>query len=150
MRKEIIFAIIAGALFGLVIAIGIWRARSAINPQDTTNGVVENKSNNSTEQVDYGLTVASPSSNDVIDSTPTQISGITGPNLWVMISSETYDYMVQADNEGEFRQEVELEPGVNEIIVSSYSFGGENPNKQKLVVVYSSQFGQETTQENEE
>ncbi len=134
MRKEILLAIVAGGLFGLIIAVGIWRARLFIKPESKVNEEVVKDENPSVLQ--FGITVSSPEQKDVITTSDTVISGITTPNAMVALSTEDNDYVTKANKDGSFEQEIELESGINEIILIVSSPEGETA-EQKLVLVHS-------------
>ena len=143
MRKEIILAIIAGSLLGLVIAFGVWRANIALTPKKEENTKQEEVIIN--EQVD--LVIASPESGVVLTSTPGKVSGITKPGNFVAILGEEDDAIVAADESGKFTGEIKLIGGLNEITV--YSFDQSDGQKsESLLVAYSTQLGQ-TSKEDE-
>lgn len=147
MRKEILLAIIAGGLFGLIIAVGIWRARLFIKPENKIDEeVIKDKTSNVHQ---FGITISSPEQKDVITISDTVISGITTPNATVAISSEDNDYVTKADENGGFEQEIELESGINEIIVVANSPEGET-EEQKLVLVHSTKLPENQVQDAED
>ena len=140
MRKEIFFAILAGSLFGLIIAFGIWKANSSMK----SNGVISETSpseeiSSPTPQPQIGLTLAKPEDMDVVTESPIILSGATKPNAWVTISAENKDYLIKADINGGFQQLIDLIGGANEILITSFDESG-NSNTQNLIVVLSSEF----------
>lgn len=141
MRKEILFAIIAGALFGAVLAFGIWRANVALKPEEPETVQEEIVSND--EIIDsiteLKLTIAKPETYEVITKSPMQLNGATKPESWVVVSAEEEDYIFQPTDSGEFTQEVELTGGVNQIIINAYDGDG-NFASQNLLVIYSTEF----------
>lgn len=137
MRKEIIFAILAGLVLGVIIAFGVWRANTVLK-SETSDGSIETLNDSSLSSQSSGLTVASPETDDVITESPILVSGLTQPNSWVILSGETEDYILQADTSGNFEQEVALAGGVNQIIIRSVS---EDQAKETILrVVYSTEF----------
>ena len=88
MRKEIIFAILAGIIFGLVVALGIWRANSALEDEPATTENTETTDQTETA-LDGSLTISQPEENDVVTETSVVVNGITSPNTWVAISADT-------------------------------------------------------------
>ena len=98
---------------------------------------------------EFGLTLAEPDQNQVFTETPITLSGITQANAWLAVSAEEDDYLALADEDGAFEQDVDLVGGVNEIIVTAFSEEG-YPVEEKVLAVYSSQFGQAETDEAEE
>lgn len=147
MRKEIIYAILAGILFGLVVAFGVWRANSNIKSisKINNNGVVETD-NTSTSPYptistpsQIGITLAKPESYSVTNKNSVSVNGLTSPESHMAISGETNDYIIKSDIDGAFNQEVELVPGVNEIIATAFNPNGEYVTG-KVVIIYSSEF----------
>ena len=151
MRKEVLFAILAGGIFGLIIAFGIWRLNSTINDSKE----VATEGSPAPEEKE-GLTVASPNNLRVITNSTLEITGITKSGIKVVISGEEEDDIVVSDEKGEFKGEIELIPGRNEILVTSFYEDGKRNGEQTLVVVYSSEFekyslnGKEEESEDEE
>jgi len=140
MRKEIFFAILAGALFGLIIAFGIWKANSSIKTNGTVSDTTPSEEVTTPTSVpQVGLTLAKPEDTDVVTQSPITVSGATKPNAWVTISAENKDYVIKADINGGFEESVDLIGGANELVVTSFDESG-NSNTQKLIVVLSSEF----------
>jgi hypothetical protein len=139
MRKEILFAIIGGSIFGLVIAFGIWRVNSALSPrnQAATDTQEEPKKDNAI------ISVAEPSENDVLGASPTSISGLTRPASLVVISGEDHDYLVVADNKGAFSEDISLVGGINQLVATAFDKDGTS-GEQKLTVIYSTEFAKPT------
>lgn len=143
MRKEILFAILAGVLFGLVIAFGIWRLNSSLNSkgpsqtQDTTQQTNDNTG-------ELTISVAKPEDMQVFTNSSTTVSGITSPNAWVVLSGESNDWVFQADSDGGFSQDISLTGGVNQVVITAFD-ENRNSTKTNLTLVYSSEF---PTQEN--
>lgn len=125
---------------GLVIAFGIWRANIFFkNSKSEITSETAEPSESASPTPQFGLTLAKPSDDDVITETPTTLSGVTQPGSWVVISAEGQDYLVQADNKGGFSESIDLTPGVNQILISSFGKdASESPVK--LTVAYSSEF----------
>lgn len=140
MRKEVVFALIAGSLLGLVIAFGIWRVNVLFNSRKTTGTGVSSPTPSASTQ--FGITLAKPEDLDVVVSSPQTFSGITKPNAWVVISTDMNDYFVQAANDGTFNQDVKLATGVNQITLTAFSETGETATT-KLILVYSPEFAKE-------
>jgi hypothetical protein len=141
MKKEILFAILAGALFGLVIAFGIWKANSSMK---TDNKISDEAKSEETTLVDgttsqFGITIAKPESHDVLTSSPVIISGLTKENSWLVISAEDEDYIIKTNPDGSFEQDVDLIAGVNEIVLTVFDDEG-NSTKETIILVYSTEF----------
>ena len=136
MRKEVLYALIAGAFMGIVIAFGVWRANSAFKPNG--NKTSENTPT-TTPLPQFGITVAKPDNLSVITESPTVISGITLADSWVVISLNENDYIFKSKEDGSFSQEVNLEGGINQLQISVLGSEGEVAGN-KLTLVYSTEF----------
>lgn len=134
MRKEVIFAILAGLVFGLIIAFGVWRANVALRPGDDST----TQESPPPSQTDFGITIAKPQELQVVTTSPTVLSGVTKPNVMVVISAEDEDYTVTADENGEFEIDVDVAGGVNEIIIVAFDENGDTV-EEKFVLVYSTE-----------
>lgn len=142
MRKEIFYAIFVGSVLGLIIAFGVYRTNSLFKPkeasstQKTSEKAVVSKSTSSSE---FGLSIAQPENEDLVSESPITLTGVTKAGSWITISTETEDYMLQAENNGGFAQDVALTGGTNQIVVTAFDEGG-NTIEHNLVVVYSTEF----------
>jgi len=145
MRKEILFAILAGVTFGLIIAFGVWRANVALRPDGVSTTAPEDTSN--TVEGDFGITIAKPQDYQVITSSLAVLTGISKPNVWIVISAEEEDYVAKTDGSGEFEIEVDVVGGVNEIIITAFDNDG-TETQEKLTLVYSSEFAKQTEGDN--
>lgn len=144
MRKEILFAIAAGVIFGIVVALGIWRANSALQGEDviSTESTQDTNGTSDTANVIFGLAVSEPEENDVLTSSPIAITGVTTSETWVAISAEGEDYTLRSNQSGEFSQEVELVAGINQLHVSAHSHDGQSI-EENFTVVFSTEFEKE-------
>lgn len=145
MRKEIIFAILAGVTFGLIIAFGVWRANVALRPNGVSTTAPEDTS--SATQGDFGITIAKPQDYQVITTSSVALTGISKPNAWIAISTEEKDYAEKTDESGEFIVEIDLVGGVNEIIITAFDTDGTEA-QEKLTLVYSSEFTKQSEGDN--
>jgi len=136
MRKEVIFAVLAGGLLGLVIAFGVWRANSALKP---SNGNQQQVEKTPEPQGNLELSIVKPDNLTVVIEDSLTLSGSTVPGAWIAISAEEKEYIIQADNKGSFSQEVGLIGGLNEIKVFSFD-PNDGAREKSILVVYSSEF----------
>lgn len=134
MRKEVLFAILAGLGLGLVVAFGVWRANLALSPKDKSQAEAS-----PTPKPEFAITLAEPADLDVFTENPVSVSGITKAGSHVAISAEEEDYYVKADTKGAFEIEIELIGGVNEIVITAFDEKGSEVT-QKLLLVYSTEF----------
>lgn len=147
MRKEVIFAIFAGIVFGLVIAFGVWRTNSALKSKEANSTQAEASSpqgqtTDKTPKEQLTLSLAKPQDYDVITQNPVEISGVTKPNSWVVISGEDDDYLTKSDSTGAFSENVTLSAGTNLVKVFAIDDAGKSVN-QEINLVYSSEFAKD-------
>jgi hypothetical protein len=135
MRKEVLYAILAGSLLGLVIAFGIWRANSAFN-DGSKNPIA---SSTPTPFSKFGLSIAKPENEIVSVDNKITISGLTNPEANLVISAEEKDYFPTIAKDGTFEKEIDLIGGVNQILISSFDTTGRSIDE-KLTIIYSSEF----------
>ncbi len=141
MRKELVWAAIIGISFGLVIAFGVWRVNASLKPKGiSTQKTPQPHAKNS----EFQIVLDKPQNNDVVAQGTTAVSGITKPLSWTTVSGETDDYIVQADEQGVFSQNVSLISGVNQIKLTAFDTQGAQ-SVGKVLVVYSSAFQTKTT-----
>jgi len=144
MRKEVFIIFLLGITLGSIIAYGAWRANSALNqkPYSTSfttpiEPTTVTKSGQNSENL--GLTIAKPENYDVSISDELAISGLSTPNSKVIISDENKDEIIDSDNQGGFENTLELDAGINRVMVSSIGNDGKKIDK-SLVLIYSSEF----------
>ena len=141
MRKEVLFAIVAGIGLGLILAFGVWRANLAFRSKTSTQN---NENQNQASNSSIGLTLASPEDFDVLSVSPLTITGITKANALLAISGSENDFILKSDGEGGFSQEMPLSEGVNEILISVFDENNQVLAK-KLLVVYSTEFSKQVS-----
>lgn len=137
MRRELVWVIIIGISFGLIIAFGVWRMTPSLNKSNS--GFPEGIPNSRDAGTELKITLNSPENNDVVTFSPLTVNGITKPLTWVTVSGELGDYILQSDEKGVFSQDIALTPGVNRIKLTAFDTNGAQ-NAQKVLVVYSSSF----------
>lgn len=135
MRKEVLLAILAGGIFGLIIAFGIWRLNSSL---ESTNLSTESTPPPTTVD-DSGVTIAKPTDGKVVTDSSIEISGVTKSNSHVIVSSESEDFYSQSDTSGEFSVEVDLDGGLNTLAIFVFDENG-LVSETSLEIVYSSEF----------
>lgn len=138
MRKEILLAIVTGVVFGIILAFGIWRANSALKSTAPESKAEQAQAPTPSPDV-FEVALVRPDNYDVITSSPATIEGITAPSSWVSISSEDEDYIIKANKEGVFEQQVSLTGGINQILVTAFNEKGESVVEKRLIV-YSTEF----------
>lgn len=150
MRKEILFAIIGGVLLGLVVAFGILRANTALTSD--TGVIVPNNSANisiDNQNLNAQLSLLSPENMSVQMGSSTIVKGISSDGSWIVINGEDEDYIAKTDSSGSFEEEINLISGLNEFVVNSFDQSG-NKSEKRVSVIYSSQFTNQISKEDEE
>jgi len=142
MKKEILIAIAIGFILGLVITFGIWTANKSLQQNNKTQKteVGENQpivtETSSTEDGQIPLTISSPEDNSLVDQEKIEIVGKTKAGATIVILYEKGEEVFQADEQGEFSQEITLVGGANEIKITVFDTEGNEAN-QSLNLVYS-------------
>jgi len=137
MRKEIFWAIVIGAIFGLLAAYGVYRVNSKFTPPKiNTDETPAPKQISSSINVSISI----PKNGDVTNSDSITISGTTKPNALVIVSAEKSDHLTEAKADGGFSQEVELTSGVNQIKVTGLDKNDKQQSAAVVLIVYSSAF----------
>lgn len=140
MRKEIVFALLAGITFGLVIAFGVWRANSNQKaPEQNQENKTQQGQVAPTPKTAGGLAILKPEEYEVLNENTVSIEGVTEPEAQVVVSTEEKDSLTKADKDGGFNINVSLVSGLNEIVVTSF-FGDDKSSSLKLPIVYSQDF----------
>ncbi len=138
MRKEVGYAVIAGIMLGLVVAFGIYR----INSQVSRNKNISAKSTPTPapkSPTQFKIILDKPGQNDVATAGSVNISGLTKPNTWVIVSGEAEDYITRSDGSGAFGGSLNLTSGVNQIKATAFDTSG-NQTSAGVLVVYSQSF----------
>lgn len=133
-----IVASIIGIAFGLVIAFGVYRINSSLKP----NGKKSQTSTTPNPKAiisEFKIALDKPQNNDVLTVDTVPVTGITKPLIWITISGEDADYILQSDDKGEFKQDVDLVAGINQIKLTAFDTNG-SQSLEKVLVVYSSSF----------
>ncbi|MFC1625500.1 hypothetical protein ACFL1Q_00460 [Patescibacteria group bacterium] len=138
MRKEVLFAIVAGLVFGLIIAFGVWRINFAFKPQQNEQTTTQDVQEDQGLTTELKITIAKPEEADVIQDSKVTISGITKPNSWVVLSSPKGDYLTKSATDGVFTEEISLESALNNITAIAVGTDGSTVS-QKLNLVYSTE-----------
>jgi hypothetical protein len=139
MRKEVIWAIIAGVVLGLIIAFGVYRINSSISGKKNGNTNLSTPTPKPVSQGEFKIVLDKPSDNDVVTQDTVTVSGLTKALSWIIISGEEGDYIIQSDKSGVFSQEVDLIAGVNQIKVTAFESNGAK-SVTSVLVIYSSSF----------
>lgn len=86
-----------------------------------------------TEPISLTLDVTSPDDDLLIFKRDLEVSGKTGPNMFILISSNSNDLVAKSKEDGTFSVEFKLEPGVNELKIIAFDKTGDPKEIQKSV-----------------
>ncbi|CAN5321556.1 hypothetical protein BH10PAT1_BH10PAT1_6640 [soil metagenome] len=151
MRKEVFFAIVAGGAFGLLIAFAAWKLNSSAKPKLDTETLQTSASPTpiaNTSTGDFKIILSKPNSMAVFTDTPSEISGVTDPKSWVVVSGIDGDTIVKASDSGSFSANIDLEGGANQINVTAFNSNW-NEADANLLLIFSSQFQKDETSSTE-
>lgn len=138
MKKELVLAIIIGFAFGLLITVGGYALSKITKEQGEIKSPLAEETTPAVSpiSVPQTLTLISPADQSLTKESKTKILGVTSPFSWVVMLSEKGEKGLQADEKGNFEEEVNLVSGENEIEVKSISETGEEASK-VITIVYS-------------
>lgn len=142
MTKELVIAICLGAILGVGITLGLNRYQAftrnqnqlptpTLASQDITALITPIQNH-----VQHQLAITSPDNSIVVDSDTIIIKGTTTPLSQIVISLATDTLFEEADSDGNFSQEIELDAGSNIIQISSFSPTEEEAST-TLLITYS-------------
>lgn len=142
MKKEILIAIVIGFILGLVITFGIWTANKSLQENNNEPQTEENESqpivneNSQNDEEKMSLSITSPQDNSLLDQEEIEITGETSPLANIVILFEEGEKIIQADEQGDFKETIELSGGANEITITAVDQDGNEASK-ALNLVYS-------------
>lgn len=84
------------------------------------------------EPISFNLTINNPDDGLLVFDNTTLVSGKTAPKTTVVISTDT-DTVVQAGDKGEFSKIIDLNPGPNKIIISTFDSQGNNKSETRTI-----------------
>jgi len=118
MRKEVIFAIILGLILGGVIIYGINLANNSVNRlNDQETDLITSPTTTPTPAPT--LRIISPKNHQVLFENTITITGKTESLAYVSLIWEEDEAIIQADEQGDFSQEIDLIGGDNQITISA-------------------------------
>ncbi|MBI2465567.1 hypothetical protein HYV64_05485 [Candidatus Shapirobacteria bacterium] len=155
MFKEITLAITLGALLGFGLTGGYLASqkskRTASQPAPTpvinetspapTSSSLETKINediktNNTSNPDSTLIISSPKNEDIVANSLLEIIGTASPNSQIIINTSLKHFQTTASDKGEFKMEIDLESGLNNIQIDAFD-AADNQSTVNVQVTYS-------------
>lgn len=140
MRKEVLFAVVFGITFGLIVAFGVWRLNTNLS---SGTGKDDDGSTTQTDESpapsgEHALTIAKPNDYSIIKEESVSITGATKSDSWIIISNVDEDFVEQAKQDGAFEVSTDLQPGLNSLEIVAVA--GDDRREKTLPLVYSSSF----------
>lgn len=135
MRKEVLFAIIAGTTIGLVIAFGAWKVVQVVNKRPK----IENVQKTPPPKQTNSLTISNLTDFDIVTEEKFKLTGLTTPNSPIVVSTLEEDFFTTSKQDGAFEVEIELPAGLSQVKV----------NQEKLLVVFSTEFNKYLNQDDD-
>ncbi|MEA2056678.1 MAG: hypothetical protein U9O78_03145 [Patescibacteria group bacterium] len=138
MQKEVFLAILIGLVMGLFITFGVYQARQS-NDQEAAIDVQELEQElepTSSIEKTGKLAVYNPEDESVVDESTIRVTGKIEAKDYIVIYVNDKPYITQADETGNFSQEVELDQSSNIITIHSINEDGEKYELTKTVIVH--------------
>lgn len=152
MFKELLLAVILGALLGFGITGGVIALKNNKNPASTlpkiaalptisgTNSGLtqptQNPSNTSTGTENHQITIESPGNESIVTDSKVTIKGSTSPLSSLIVSTQSKSYLSSADNAGNFNVDIDIDSGVNQIQIDAIDLE-DNQSTTNLIITYS-------------
>lgn len=134
MKREAVIVGIFGLSLGLLVAWGVWNFRGVTKPTSTPTPTFTPPPTTATQPPTTGLTVNLPEEETLTNQDSATVSGKTLAGTTVVVSSPIGDKVVEADSEGNFQTQVDLEEGENEITVTAYLPDGRTEEQTRTVI----------------
>jgi hypothetical protein len=138
MTKERVILAFAAIIAGLIVASSIFyfyqqKKPSLQTPQSATPEAtgVNNKPI---------LEIESPEDESITDQKTAAVKGKTLPGTLVVISTNSDDFVVTSDNDGNFNQQIGLDTAENLITVSAYPENGASETKELTLTFTTEEF----------
>lgn len=140
-RKEVTLAVIIGLILALIIAGGVYRAKTALEQFDPSSLLPQKSRSDATNpgenEANKLFVELDTPDNSVTDKASFIVSGTTLPSTYIAITTESNDYLIVPSDTGKFSQEVTLIKGANTLTVTVFTSTGEKV-EDSLSVVYTS------------
>ncbi|MBI2021651.1 hypothetical protein HYS93_02065 [Candidatus Daviesbacteria bacterium] len=85
------------------------------------------------EPLSFNLEINSPDDELVVFDNTILVSGQTAPKALVIISTDKEDISLQVSKKGEFSKVIDLNPGLNKILISSIDSSGKSKSESKTI-----------------
>lgn len=104
-----------------------------VNPSDNLSNLINKYIPVSKKPASIQLTLNSPDDNQLVFDNTLLVSGSTNPGASVVISDQSFDHLLKANDQGNFSDTVALDSGVNIFTVTVFSDNGDTKSNIKQV-----------------
>jgi Glucodextranase, domain B len=150
MIKELLLAVVLGALLGFGITGGVVALKNSRNATSVPIAVAQptvsaatspapqpsENPNQSVGTSSHQITIESPQNYAIVTNSKVTIKGSTSPGSQLVISTPSQTYFATADNAGNFNTDIEVDAGVNQIQIDSIDSQDDQATTQ-LIITYS-------------
>jgi len=141
MKKEIIFALLAGSLLGFASTSFVWyknQQKKSSPPQASSQEPSGSPSSGPSPTSDLSsqtvkLKISSPQPDELFSKDQIILEGITDPENNIVIVTDSDSYFILPDEKGNFETELELQGGLNQINISATNPAGQIQTETILV-----------------
>lgn len=85
------------------------------------------------EPLNFNLEISNPDDNTVVFENTVSVSGKTAPKATVIISSNTHDIGLNADNKGGFSKIMDLSSGPNTLTITAFDPSGSSTSEARFI-----------------
>lgn len=118
----------------LILSLGfIGYIYKIVNPSDNLSNIVNKYIPVSKKPASIQLTLNSPDDNQLVFDNTMLVSGSTNPNTRVLVSNQSFDHMLRANDQGNFSDTVTLDLGVNIFTITVFGENGDTKSNIKQV-----------------
>jgi cytoskeletal protein RodZ len=152
MFKELLLAVVLGALLGFGITGGIIALKNSKSSsfssgqtaaQPTSPNTIttkpqpsDNPSGNSLGTNNHQITIDSPENESIVTNSKVTVKGSTSPQSTLVITTPSKSYFATADNAGNFNVDIDIDSGVNQVQIDSIDPQDDQATTQ-LIITYS-------------
>lgn len=133
MKKEVGVAILIGLTFGVIITIGLYRARLSTVNRGNQNNLTASPSPEPSG-ASSTLILNSPEDESIQSTKSVTVAGTTTPHAYVVVFINNQDFFTTADSTGHFSIAADLETGSNIIDAHSIDEDGKATIEERTVI----------------
>lgn len=140
MNRDTVIASVIGFGLGLVAAIALWVVPKMLPKADDSPKVTqqETKAEVAGKTSDTSVfSISTPQDGSITDKKSVNVAGLANDAHLVVVSTASQSAVITPSANGEFKADIDLTEGVNEIIVTKYA--KDQDEQQKVMVYYSTE-----------